>query len=704
MSVWPFSLNLNRNRTRAKAQSGQPVDSAAALLVGMHTTPEWPEDNYEAYAREGYGRQELVFACVSEIATSAAEARLRVVTVDRDGTQQEDSASPLAALLARPNPQQSQFEFLELLHTYLQIAGNAYVFKLRSGPGGRVTALHLLRPDRVRVWPGADGLRGYIYTLDGVEHHLLPGDIGHIRRPNPFSDWYGLSPLHVIARIANVDSALTAYTKVFFQNAGVPSGLLNLKRKLQSQDEASRIRAAWRAQFGGAAQNWHRLAILDEDASYQQIAIDLDHMAMPDLRNITESRICAAFGVPPILVGANVGLQRSTFANYAEARRSFWDETLAPEYRRVVDAFNLFLAPEFTGGGRIEADFSQVRALQDDADQRATRVAMLFEKGIVTLNEARTELGYDSIDGGIGPFVRMPAAVTPVDPTAVFVPAVPATAPHALPAPDAAKWLPLAPQVKALSPRAVALLTVLEREREAMTARTAPEVAAYFRRVRSRLDGMLGRAMQRHTPDAKVLEADLPKVEDIVPPDADADLARVLRAAHLLAIEGTWNAVNESGLLGLIPFDGGTPPVQAIVQEGATRVVQINDATRAAIRRTLQEGLARGYNLTQITQGVPEDGYPGLRSVVEELYRNRATTIARTEIGTAQNAAAAARYAASGVTRVIVMDGEEHEPCAALNGTYQSIEWFRANPLAHPNCVRAAAPSVDIPVRQEVPA
>ena len=41
-----------------------------------------------------------------------------------------------------------------------------------------------------------------------------------------------------------------------------------------------------------------------------------------------ESRICAAMQVPPILVGAKVGLDRSTFTNYQEARKQLWEEAI----------------------------------------------------------------------------------------------------------------------------------------------------------------------------------------------------------------------------------------------------------------------------------------------------------------------------------------------------------------------------------------
>jgi phage portal protein BeeE len=48
-----------------------------------------------------------------------------------------------------------------------------------------------------------------------------------------------------------------------------------------------------------------------------------------------EARICAALNVPPIVAGFKVGLDRSTYSNYEEARRSFYSETIDPLLTRL---------------------------------------------------------------------------------------------------------------------------------------------------------------------------------------------------------------------------------------------------------------------------------------------------------------------------------------------------------------------------------
>jgi phage portal protein BeeE len=52
-----------------------------------------------------------------------------------------------------------------------------------------------------------------------------------------------------------------------------------------------------------------------------------------------ESRACACYGIPPIIIPLGVGLARSTYSNYKEARRSFAEETLQPIWRGLEEAF-----------------------------------------------------------------------------------------------------------------------------------------------------------------------------------------------------------------------------------------------------------------------------------------------------------------------------------------------------------------------------
>jgi hypothetical protein len=165
-----------------------------------------------------------------------------------------------------------------------------------------------------------------------------------------------------------------------------------------------------------------------------------------------------------------------------------------------------------------------------------------------------------------------------------------------------------------------------------------------------------------------------------------AHYARMLRSVHLL-LRAALPALD----LPLAPDPAAT---RAILAEAGTRVARITETTRTGIRAALVEGQQRGYSARQIAQGVPADGYRGIAGLIDETWRGRALTIARTELQHAMLVAAQQQYAATGVVEaLLVHDGMDFdEPCRARNGTVVPIS-ARVE-LNHPNCTVRISPVI----------
>ncbi|MET0182520.1 MAG: phage portal protein [Caulobacterales bacterium] len=157
--------------------------------------PAWPSRDPTMFAREGYAKNAIAYRCVRLIAEAAASAPLRVGPSDH----------PLAALLARPNPEQTGIELLETFFGHLQVSGNAYL-EAASFEDAPPRELYALRPDRTQVLPGPDG-----WPI-GWEHRVGPdvrrferdpvsneAPILHLKLFHPSDDWYGQSPMEAAA-------------------------------------------------------------------------------------------------------------------------------------------------------------------------------------------------------------------------------------------------------------------------------------------------------------------------------------------------------------------------------------------------------------------------------------------------------------------------------------------------------------------------
>ena len=77
----------------------------------------------------------------------------------------------------------------------------------------------------------------------------------------------------------------------------------------------------------------------------------------------------------------------------------------------------------------------------------------------------------------------------------------------------------------------------------------------------------------------------------------------------------------------------------------------IHRTTNEAIRRGVALALGRGYSIEQLARGVPDDKFPGLRSILTET-ESRSRLIARTEVMRSQNQTAVGFYKEQGFAYV----------------------------------------------------
>ncbi len=370
-----------------------PMWKAGKVLPGT--------ENYRRVADEGYRRNVLIHSCIKEIARTTADPDLQVCRPGKEGDEEPLDEHALLTLLEKPNPEQSQFEWLEELVTHLAgVAGNAYTHKVRAR-SGEIVQLWQLRPDRVKIIPGADGIveRYELRLEDGGSPKTIPAkDVIHFKLPDPLDDYYGLSPILVLARYGDLDDAAIDYLRAFFENAGTPQGVLKFKTQVNAE-ERKRLKELWQEEHGGL-KGWHRVSVLDADAEYEELGTRPDKLRLEAVFDETETRICAVYGIPPIVVGTRIGLMRSTFANYESAVRQFWQETLGPLYTRLGDKLTQSLAREFGSDLSVRFDLGSVEALQESQHTRRKWALEGWKEGLLTRNEARGIVGLDEADIG----------------------------------------------------------------------------------------------------------------------------------------------------------------------------------------------------------------------------------------------------------------------------------------------------------------
>ena len=390
----------------------------AVMPMGIQGRPQYPDTDSRSLVT-AYTRNEIVYAAIQRRATSAVGPRLRVQ--GRKGAKGEWSeliGHPFRRLMMRPNPSMDESAFLKAIIVSLDVAGVFYAEKVRS-QAGAVVELHPLDPTKVAPIPGPNKtILEYEFT-DGTNKIRIPAADMLVRREwNLTNRYQGLSPLAVCLGTVDADNAQTDYIRAFFNNAGVPSGLLKVKGTY-SQEQADMLRGKWREKYGRLWGRQHDVAVLDDNAEYQQLGSGLESLDSATLRSFTESRVCMVFDVPPLIIYAYVGLLRSTYSNLKEAWAGFWDATLTPLYAEIASWLMWDLLPEFEDPERIYServrlswDLSSVPWLQEDVTAMQERARANFRAGGITLNEFREALGHNP--DPVGDYYLRPPSFVPV--------------------------------------------------------------------------------------------------------------------------------------------------------------------------------------------------------------------------------------------------------------------------------------------------
>ena len=365
----------------------------------------YPKDRYDQLAQEGYMQNAVAYRCVNEIANAASRVKINLFR----GTQEIDS-HPLLDLLNNPSPNYGQVEFFQAVYAYLLISGNSYV--LQNGPEtGEPQELYPLRPDRIRIAPASKGNlpTAYNYMLGGkvvdtyvVDRKTGQSKVKHIKLFNPLDDYYGLSPIMAASMDIDQHNLSNKHNVALLQNGARPSGAVVFKPKDETggdvqltDSQRNQILNDLNQRFQGP-NNAGRPMLLEGDFDWKSMGMSPKDMDFTSLKNFSARDIALVYGVPSQLVGVP---DSQTYSNLAEARLALYTETVLPLMDRIQSDMNEWLTPQFGTDLKLHYDIDSIPAMAEQRRRVFESVTSGVQNGILTRNEAREQLGYDTMDG-----------------------------------------------------------------------------------------------------------------------------------------------------------------------------------------------------------------------------------------------------------------------------------------------------------------
>ncbi len=351
----------------------------------------WTPRDYAALAREGYQRNPIVHRAVRLIAEAAASMPLTLIEGGREVIDH-----PLLDLLRRPNPREGGARFMEGLYGHLLVSGNAYIEAVTLEEVPR--ELYALRPDRMRIVLGPDGWpAAYEYAVGSQSVRFpVPQDrvppILHLTLFHPTDDHYGLSPMEAAAMALDIHNAAGSWNKALLDNAARPSGALVFAGSAGLSDtQFDRLKGELEETYQGA-RNAGRPLLLEGGLDWKPLSLSPKEMDFVHAKAAAAREIALAFGVPPLLLGLPGD---ATHANYAEANRAFYRQTVIPLVKRISEALAHWLGAAFGADLALEPDLDSIEALAQERESlwRRVNAASFLDE-----DEKREAVGYGKRD------------------------------------------------------------------------------------------------------------------------------------------------------------------------------------------------------------------------------------------------------------------------------------------------------------------
>jgi hypothetical protein len=353
--------------------------------------------DFEAAVRFAYKRNGPVFALMLVRQLVFSEARFQFRQI-RNGRPGELFGTNALEVLEKPWTGGTTGKLLSRFIQDGDLNGNGFITNYNPG------RLKRLRPDWVIIVTASEeephlagdaidsDLIGYGYAPNGNWDNpvfLLPEQVAHFAPiPDPEFNFRGMSWLTPVVREITADSAATSHKLKFFENGGTPQLVVSYGKEVTPENFA-KFKAAMDAAHVGV-DNAYRTLYLGGGADVTVAGKDLHQLDFKVTQGAGESRLAAAAGVPPSIVGFSEGLAGSSLnaGNYTAARRRFADATMRPLWREAAGALATLV--DVPAGAELWYDDRDIAFLREDR-QAAAEIQGVQSRTIRALVDAGYE-------------------------------------------------------------------------------------------------------------------------------------------------------------------------------------------------------------------------------------------------------------------------------------------------------------------------
>lgn len=218
---------------------------------------------------------------------------------------------PILNLYKKPNPRVNGSFFTHLYAMLMEIYGETFWYLAKGELTNKPKEIYLLPPEQVELKFYNSELVGYVlHKNNGSQIPLLLEEVIHVKRPNPFNEWRGLSILEKAAVYIDTEIVTSSFTMNYIKNAASPSGIVSLPD--MDRDAFNAFVSQWREGYEGPENAGKTGFIRGEQAKFQAVGSTLKDIDQEITRKMAKEDVLMMLDVPKPLLGAtdDVGFGR----------------------------------------------------------------------------------------------------------------------------------------------------------------------------------------------------------------------------------------------------------------------------------------------------------------------------------------------------------------------------------------------------------
>lgn len=377
-----FGLNIFEKRSE-ETQNLKPVEeSATGFSLGYYIKQMAASTTLSA-----------VFAAVELISNSLAQLPIHIKN-RKTGEIVEHPVEKIfyTSLL-------SKFILMKQLITDMLINGSGIAYIIRNSQKVPTGLVYCAKGEWSRTY---DPLNGKIlYQIPKCSTTSIPDtDVIDLYK-NSQNGVDGKGLIFYALRTLSIYNSAEQAAQNYYDSGCKIDGILKSSRRLSTKQQSA-IQAAWQTAHNGYSSA--AIPVLDIDLDYVPISGNANESQLLETRKFSIQEVARYFNLNPMLLG---DLSHTAYNSLEQAQLEFIQHSLMPYIELIQDEFNRKL---FGWDSDYVIDLDENHAMVADKSATSNYLKTLTGAGILSINEARHQLGYQPIENGddhIIPFTNL---------------------------------------------------------------------------------------------------------------------------------------------------------------------------------------------------------------------------------------------------------------------------------------------------------